>query len=159
MTEDHRAIETKLLELIPKLTSFALSLSRDRTLAEDIVHDVITGFLDRQRRGEVAPDNLEAWLIRATRNRYIDQYRQGQRKQTVDLDEAQSVKATVADPILRTSLERCLELRPEEERVLLISCGQGFSYAEIAETFEIPMGTVMSRLSRARKNLAECIDQ
>ncbi len=154
-----QSINQLLLTLIPKLTSFALSLSRDRTLAEDLVHDVISGFLERQKRGDEMPENLEAWLIRATRNRFIDQHRQQRRRQTETIEEAQHVQAEADDPVLRTTIERCLGARPEEERCLLISCGQGFSYAEMSEAFDIPMGTVMSRLARARKHLAECLDQ
>ena len=160
MREVGKSVESLLVDLIPRFLSFSLSLTRRRETAEDLVHDVVTEFLANKAKGSKDPDNLEAWLIRLIRNRFIDGYRRDSRRGLESLDEAHEVPGNdERDPVLATTLEKCLGLRPINERELLISCGLGYSYADMAGMFDVPLGTVMSMLARARTLLAECLDQ
>ncbi len=109
------------------------------------------------------PDTrLDSWLFRIMRNNWIDQHRAA--RPTVDIDDAEIVQPLVGQDGPR-STEARLELQrvstamnelPEDQRaVLMLVCVEGHKYREAAEMLEVPVGTIMSRLARARSNLAD----
>ncbi len=151
-----------LLEpLIPALRRYAYALVRDHAAADDLVQDTLERALSRwtSRR----PDGeLRAWLFAILRNLHIDAHRQARRRGVqVEIDEvdhgetaAHQEAALEARDVLAT-----LEQLPEEQKSLLLLIGvEDFSYDEAARILGVPIGTVMSRLSRARQRLRSLVE-
>ncbi len=142
---------------IPRLRRFAYSLTRNGATADDLVQDTLERALARwhlrRRHGSV-----RAWLFAIQRNLFLDSLRQrGRRGEHVGIEALQHVPAgddmQQASDGLRDAAAG-LEGLPEEQRsVLLLVVVEGLSYEETAEVLGVPLGTVMSRLSRAREKL------
>lgn len=158
MAADERAL---LLEpQIPALRRYAYGLVRDPDAADDLVQDCLERALSRWylRR----PDrDFRAWLFTILRNQYINAYRARQRRGTTQqLDEA----ASLASPDPHAAIEArnalvALDQLSEEQRSLLLLIGvEDFSYEEAAKVLGVPIGTVMSRLSRARQRFRAIIE-
>lgn len=157
-----RGFRQSIVALLPRLRAFARSLARDPSDADDLVQQTCEKAL--AARPDVGP-GLDRWMFRVLRNQFIDTYRR--RRPTVAVDDPM-----IADTLMGSDGRRVgdarLELRdvqaviaelPEEQRsVLVLVCVDGLSYREVAEVMEIPIGTVMSRLSRARLAIAETLD-
>lgn len=146
----------QLLTHLPALRRYAHALAGNRADAEDLVQDCVVRAMARERgwRGE----NLRAWLFAILTNRHRN-LRRGARRAppTRPLDEADGVAAPMPepDPLERDRLDAALQALPPERRaVLLLVVLEQLSYAEAAAVLGIPLGTVMSRLSRARRQLA-----
>lgn len=152
--------ETALIEALPNLYRFALRLSRQRDVAEDLVQMTVERALATRDRYD-AGLRLEPWLIRILRNAWIDMTRRT-RTRGVEVDIVDAPEAAVVDgarttesALMLDATERALATLPEDQReIVLLVCYQELSYAEAAEILGIPRGTVMSRLSRARAALA-----
>ena len=153
MAADDRAA---LLEAqIPALRRYAFGLVRKHEAADDLVQDCLERALSRWylRRSE---GDLRAWLFTILRNLYINAYRAGRRRGPMgQLDEVSS--AGTPDPaagIEARDALAALDLLPEDQKTLLLLIGvEGLSYEEAANVLGIPIGTVMSRLARAREKL------
>lgn len=154
------------------LYSAALRMTRNPADAEDLVQEsylrAYRGF-DGFREGT----NLKAWLYKILTNTYINEYRKAHRRPTeVDLDDVedlylyhrlggvdeaiaqQSPEAEVLERIPDHEVKEALESLPEQFRLaVLLADVEGFSYKEIADIMNVPIGTVMSRLHRGRKLL------
>ena len=148
--------EALILACIPSLRRYARGLTGDLHRADDLVQDTLERAWSRysrwQRRGE-----LRAWMFGIMHNHFIDGVRANNRRadQTVpgDMPDA-SVRATQTDHLEVRDLDRCLQTLPAEQReVLLLICVEDLSYQEAAQVLDVPIGTVMSRLSRAREKL------
>lgn len=158
MAADDRAA---LLEAqIPALRRYAYALARDHDAADDLVQDCLERALSRWylRRPE---GDCRAWLFTILRNQHINAYRSRQRRgPSMPLDEA----AWPATPDPQAAIEArdalaALDRLPEEQKSLLLLIGvEDFSYEEAARVLGIPIGTVMSRLSRARQRLRTLIE-
>lgn len=147
------------------LYHFALTLTGNAQDAMDLTQETILKAL-RNRSSFRAGTNLRAWLVRIMRNTFIDQRR---RKRYEPLP-AEEVDGRVEAPF-RTDEEELTEVFPDElarafkaldpaQRALLVLADlHGFSYKEITEIMDIPMGTCMSRIHRARSRLRERILQ
>ena len=150
-----------IVALLPNLKRFALSLCRRPDLADDLVQ--ITAERAFRARDQFDPaTRLEAWLFRILRNAWIDMLRRDKtRGETVDIHDTPQADpvdsaAQTDDRLMLQSVQEVMRTLPEDQRaVLYLVCVEGFSYAETAQTLGIPQGTVMSRLSRARRALAE----
>lgn len=135
--------------LLPGLARYARALTGERAAAEDLVQDCVARALaaEGQHRG----GSIKAWLFTIMTNLNRNRYRAMARRQFVPVDEAEAIEATTAEPELRVAIDRALACLSAEKREVLLLVGlQGMSYAEVAETLAVPVGTVMSRLSRAR---------
>lgn len=143
------------------LYGFALSLSRDREAAEDLVQETYARALAARRRA--APEeNLRGWLFTILRNIWKNERRRQRPEATDDIE---AVAAAVPDP--ESDPEAALDRRELRERlhdamgalpapfreVVMLRCVLGFSYQEVAGIVGCPAGTVMSRLARARAQL------
>ncbi|HEX9398256.1 MAG TPA: sigma-70 family RNA polymerase sigma factor [Burkholderiales bacterium] len=144
----------RLVELIPRLRRYARALSGDRASADDLVQDTLERAwtkLHLYRRGT----DLRAWLFTVMHNVHVNRVRA--RRATDPLDEAMpelASRASQGDALLVRDLDRAIARLPEEQRaVLLLVTLEEMSYEEVAQTLAIPIGTVMSRLSRARDKL------
>jgi RNA polymerase sigma-70 factor (ECF subfamily) len=164
------------MQYAPQLFSTALRMTRNRSDAEDLVQETyIKGW--RSFRTFQEGTNLRAWLFRIMTNTYINKYNAAKRKGTeVELDEVEELflykrlgsidqsklSSSAEDQMLNLftddEVKNALESLPEDFRIpVLLSDVDGFSYKEIAEMLEIPMGTVMSRLHRGRKAMQKML--
>jgi len=150
-----------IVAALPALKRFALSLSRRPDIADDLVQ--ITAERAFRARARFDPDTrLEAWLFRILRNAWIDMLRRdATRGEVVDIHDnpqADPVDSAAQNEnrLMLASVRAAMLTLPEDQRAVLhLVCVAGLSYAEAAQTLEIPQGTVMSRLSRARIALAK----
>jgi len=150
---------------LPALRRHARALARDPSLAEDLVQDTMARAMERwhQRR----PDgSLRAWLFTILHRTFLNHRRRESNAPvslTPDgtLPERLAQQGVTAETRLwLTQLDRAFGELPQEQRqVLLLVAVEGFSYAEAAEAMAIPVGTVMSRLSRARERVRTILEE
>jgi RNA polymerase sigma-70 factor (ECF subfamily) len=144
----------RLVDLIPRLRRYARALVSDRAAADDLVQDTLErawAKLHLYRRGT----DLRAWLFTVMHNVHVNKVRATRATETLD-DEMPELaqRAAQGDGLVVRDLDRSIALLPAEQRsVLLLVTLEDMSYEEVACTLGIPMGTVMSRLSRAREKL------
>jgi RNA polymerase sigma-70 factor (ECF subfamily) len=144
----------RLVELIPRLRRYARALVGDRASADDLVQDTLErawAKLHLYRRGT----DLRAWLFTVMHNVHVNKVR-AQRTTDPLEDEMPELaqRAPQGDALLVRDLDRAVARLPAEQRaVLLLVTLEEMSYEEAAHTLGIPIGTVMSRLSRAREKL------
>jgi RNA polymerase sigma-70 factor (ECF subfamily) len=135
-----RLSESKVIEHIPAMLRYARSLTRDESAAEDLVHDALVQAYTRA--GQYRPDRpLRTWLFAILHNRFVSDVRrmEVQKKHRASLADA----ATMAQP-------------PDQEaRLRLSEVDRALSYQEAASVLSIPIGTLISRISRARTRLRE----
>ena len=166
--------ERDVLPLLPNLYGAAMRMTRNPTDAEDLVQET---YLRAYRgfAGFKEGTNLKAWLYRILTNSFINTYRKKQREPQIvdgpdDVDEwylydklgGRSVEVSaeneVLDRIPDAEVKAALESLPENFRIpVLLADVEGFSYKEIAEIMQTPIGTVMSRLHRGRKALERAL--
>ena len=160
----------------PQLFSTAMRMTRNRSDAEDLVQET---FIKAWRSFATYQQgtNLRAWLFRIMTNTYINKYNAQQRKPTeTELDDveelflykrlgsvdqsqlSQSAEDQMLSLFTDDEVKKALEELPDQFRIpVLMSDVEGFSYKEIAEILEIPLGTVMSRLHRGRKAMQKML--
>ncbi len=169
---DRATFTEQAMEHMPSLYSAALRMSRNPADAEDLVQET---YLKAYRAFDTFAEgtNLKAWMYRILTNTYINRYRAKKRRpKETDLEDVEdfylyrrlggleearmsrSAEDELMDMFSETEVKEALEALPEQFRLaVLLADVEGFSYKEIAEILEIPMGTVMSRLHRGRKAL------
>lgn len=155
------AFGENLIALLPNLRRFALSLSRKGDVADDLVQITVERAIANHASFDPGA-RLEPWLFRITRNAWIDMTRRT-RSAGIQVDVFESPEAVPTDPapaiearLMLQSVQAAMQDMPEEQReVLHLVCIEQMSYAETADILDIPKGTVMSRLSRARLALAD----
>ena len=144
----------RLVELIPRLRRYARALVGDRATADDLVQDTLErawAKLHLYRRGT----DLRAWLFTVMHNVHVNRVRAARVTDPLD-DEMPELaqRAPQGDALLVRDLDRGIARLPAEQRaVLLLVTLEEMSYEQVARTLGIPIGTVMSRLSRAREKL------
>jgi RNA polymerase sigma-70 factor, ECF subfamily len=161
--------EAEALPLLSGMYSAALRLTRNASDAEDLLQET---FLRAYRGFHQFQEgtNLKAWLYRILMNTFINSYRKKQREpRTISDDEVEdwylysrmadeglepSAETSVIESLPDEDVQEALQSLPEQFRVaVLLADVEGFSYKEIAEITDVPIGTVMSRLHRGRKAL------
>jgi RNA polymerase sigma factor (sigma-70 family) len=144
----------RLVELIPRLRRYARALVGDRAAADDLVQDTLErawAKLHLYRRGT----DLRAWLFTVMHNVHVNKVRATRATDPLE-DEMPELaqRASQGDALMVRDLDRSISRLPAEQRsVLLLVTLEDMSYDEVARTLGIPIGTVMSRLSRAREKL------
>ncbi|AOJ24031.1 sigma-70 family RNA polymerase sigma factor [Burkholderia seminalis] len=146
--------ESDLLVWLPRLTRYARALTGDRAWADDLVQDTLERALNRPPRDG---GNLRAWLLTLLRHRFIDQLRA---RREIAVDDATAPWQTMAAPageiggLVLRDVQRALYRLPVEQReVLLLVALEELSYRDAAQVLGVPVGTVMSRLARARAQM------
>lgn len=147
---------------MPALRRYARTLLRNPQERDDLVHDCLVRALDRwhTRRNDLS---LRAWLFAIMHNLAVSQRRRERLRDRAivleDLSRAQSMPAGQEHQTEFREVLGALYGLPEEQRqVLILVTIEDFSYAEVAQVLQIPIGTVMSRLSRARERLQRAVD-
>jgi len=165
--------EREVLPILPNLYGAALRFTRNPQDAEDLVQETYLRAF-RGFAGFQEGTNLRAWMYRILTNTFINTYRKKQREpvtvQDDDIEDwylydrlgSSTVEASAESEVLEKlpdeDVQRALEALPEGFRMaVLLADVEGFSYKEIAEIMDIPIGTVMSRLHRGRKALQKAL--
>ena len=157
---DH-ALDDQLREQLPRLRRFAFGLTRDREGADDLVQSTLERALSRweSRRDAAA---LKPWLFSILYRNFLSTRRRSLRYASV-LERFHAAgpaehPSAEREVVARTALE-ALERLPAEQRSLLLWVSvEGLSYQEVADILDVPIGTVMSRLSRARQALRRSLE-
>jgi RNA polymerase sigma-70 factor (ECF subfamily) len=173
--ETDKSLEKKYIEfnneVIPHLSSlksFALKMTNDPDESEDLVQDTLLKafrFFDKFEKGT----NAKAWLFQIMKNSFINNYRKTTREPfKVDYDDVQNFYETIKSEdvetqhyendafsnVLDDEIANALSILPDDFRtVVFLSDIEGYTYEEIADFIDCPVGTVRSRLHRARKML------
>lgn len=147
-------------EQLPRLRGYARALTRDAGLADDLVQEALLRAYERA--STYRPENsLRSWLLSIVHNLFIDQKRRAatEQKRNARLSEANHGNVAQGAQEMAVYLAevaaRFAALPVEQRAVLSLISVQGFSYQEAATTLDVPVGTVMSRLHRARAALRE----
>ena len=141
---------------IPRLRRYARALTGERARADDLVQDTLERALIKLHLWQPGSD-LRAWLFTLMHNVFINQLRAQSARFTTGLDDEAAqvaVRPTQTDGLEVRDLQAVLLRLPEEQREVLLLVGlEQMTYEETAGVLEIPVGTVMSRLSRGRERL------
>ena len=154
------ALRTQVLEFLPAVRAFARSLTRNRTEADDLVQETLLKALSNIDKFDPGT-NLRAWLFTILRNTYYTEIRKRRREndgmaalaqQDTNIGPSQEWSATL------TSLKDALARLPDDQREALVLVGAaGLSYEEAAEVCGCALGTIKSRVNRARTRLAHTL--
>ena len=153
-------LDEHLRELIPRLRRFALSLTHNGASADDLVQASLERALSGWS-GKRAVGDVRAWLFAILYRQFLDAHRRSRRyARMLELftgrDDAEpSTERTV---IAQSTLQAFDRLPAEQRALLLMVSVEGLSYKEVAQILNVPSGTVMSRLSRARQALRQLSD-
>ncbi|KAA1237918.1 RNA polymerase sigma factor [Agrobacterium tumefaciens] len=150
------SFETEMLALIPMLRRYSRSLSRSDADGEDLLQDCVEKALANQRQWR--GPGLKTWAYTIMTNLYRNRHRAEKRHPSESLDGHETIAGaeTLSDTLENDRLHGALALlSPDMRAVLMLVTVEGYSYQEAAETLSIPLGTVMSRLSRARETLRQ----
>ncbi len=152
-----------IVDHIPGLRRYARALTADAWAADDLVQDTLERACNKWRLWLVGSD-LRAWLFTLMHNIYANQVRHAVRSAShmtlVDIEQhGAELCAPSESADLGLDLQRCLMRLPDDQRaVLLLVTLEDLAYADVARILDVPIGTVMSRLSRARSRLRELMD-
>ena len=156
MTVHAATIHDDIAALLPRLRRFARSLTYHREDADDLVQVAVERALGRNAQWE-AGTRLDSWLFRILKNAWIDEIRSRMRRDQVFAPEEQGEH--IGDNFAeaqqqRMAIQKAMSMLSEEHRVVIgLVLVDGMAYKEAAEVLELPMGTLTSRLARAREAL------
>jgi RNA polymerase sigma-70 factor, ECF subfamily len=148
---------------IPPLRRYARALLRDASRADDLIQDTLVRALAKQHLWQEGT-NLRAWLFTLMHNLHVNIVRQSVREGTlIDLDDVSATLVATSDPTASRQLcelEDAIARLPIEQREVVLLVGlEGIRYDEAAEILNVPIGTVRSRLSRARETLRKLFER
>ncbi len=156
------AFSAAVLAALPRLRRYAIALLRDVSMADDLVQDCIERAL-KNRNSLADPAHISGWLSSILHNLYLDSLRQKRRRGAhVELDDSLNLIELSVPPadrgIAKDLVEAMSGLSVEHRQILLLIGLEGHSYRDVADQLDIPIGTVMSRLARARTQLRARLD-
>ncbi len=159
---DDDGFKRELVTLIPHLRAFARTLTGDATAADDLAQDAMMKAWDARASYQMGT-NMKAWTFMILRNQFYSEKRRSWRQSQLDQEAAERTLVAVDDPeapVALDELRQALNTLPEEQREALILVGAGgFAYEEAAEICQCAVGTVKSRVSRARKALQATLER
>ena len=151
-----------LVALIPHLRAFARTLCGDAAAADDLAQDTVMKAWDARSSYQMGT-NMKAWTFMILRNQFYSEKRRSWRQSQLDQEAAERTLVAVDDPeapVALDELRQALKTLPEEQREALILVGAGgFAYEEAAEICGCAVGTVKSRVSRARRALQAALEK
>ncbi len=147
-----------LMAEIPNLRAFAISLCGNRDRADDLVQEALLKAWSASDKF-TAGTNLRAWLFTILRNFYFSEFRK-RKREVEDVDGSYSASLAVpGEQVARVEFaafeDALAQLTPDQREVLILIGASGFSYEEAAEICHVAIGTIKSRLNRARARLAQ----
>jgi len=148
-----------ILEHVPRLRRYARALVGDRYAADDLVQDTLERAWNKFHLWRPGSD-LRAWMFAIMHNVFVNQVRSRRSEIERTMEELPeiAVRATQSDLLELADVERALRGLPDEQReVLLLIAVEEMTYDEASRSLAIPVGTVMSRLSRARERMRRLI--
>ena len=149
-----RLFERDLVQLIPHLRAFARTLCGDAAAADDLAQDAMIKAWDARQSFQLGT-NMKAWTFMILRNQFYSEKRRSWRSTQLDQEAAERTLVAVDDPSAPVELDelrQALDALPDEQREALILVGAGgFAYEEAAAICGCAVGTVKSRVSRARR--------
>jgi len=156
-----QSIGPRLIASLPRLRRYALALSRVPDTADDLVQAACERAL--ASASDLRDDlRFEPWLFRILRNVWLDRLRRlGTQRTEPDTDATLQVPVPDAEHLperrilLRKAMSAIDALPAEQRELMLLVCVEGLSYREAADVLDLPIGTVMSRLARARRKVAD----
>ncbi len=158
---DDKAFKTELVALIPHLRAFARTLAGDPASADDLAQDAMVKAWDARASFQMGT-NMKAWTFMILRNQFYSEKRRSWRQSQLDQEAAERTLVAVDDPeapVALDELRQGLAMLPAEQREALILVGAGgFAYEEAADICGCAVGTVKSRVSRARRALHAILD-
>jgi RNA polymerase sigma-70 factor (ECF subfamily) len=153
-------LENDIAALLPRLRRFARSITFHREDADDLVQVAVERALTRSEQWEPGT-RLDSWMFRIVKNAWIDEVRSRARRAELFApeEEGEHVGDNVAEAHQqRMAIEKAISLLSEDHRLVIgLVLVDGLPYKEAAEVLEIPMGTLTSRLARAREALQELL--
>ena len=163
MTNETPTVPQRLVEFLPNLRRFAISLCHSRELADDLVQAACERAI--VAADSFAPDTrFDAWMFRILRNLWIDHLRRARTAgPQEEIEKAHDVSVPSGEAATHARMElmevvAALQKLPEEQReVLVLVCVEELSYRDTADVLSIPIGTVMSRLHRGRRLLRDLL--
>jgi RNA polymerase sigma-70 factor (ECF subfamily) len=148
-----------MVELLPRLRRFAVALTGDLDQGDDLVQETCMRALSRVDQWQPGT-RLDSWMYRIAQNLWLDRMRAKKvRGVQVDVEAAEMLtgpngRSVVESRLTLQAVGAAMAYLPEDQRVLIgLVCIDGLSYKEAAEITNSPIGTVMSRLARARREL------
>jgi len=146
-----------------RLYAVAMRITRHANLAADTVQEAFIQIWQNARQFDSARGSAEGWMIGLTRYRALDLVRRagpalqplGEEPDTAAFDQLDKLDTTADGRALRQCLER---LEPSRRRLVVMAFVEGFSHAELAAQFVIPLGTIKSTIRRSLASLRECLD-
>ncbi|WP_369062520.1 sigma-70 family RNA polymerase sigma factor [Caulobacter sp. 73W] len=159
--ERDNIFKRELVQLIPHLRAFARTLAGDPTSADDLAQDAMMKAWDARESFQLGT-NMKAWTFMILRNQFYSEKRRSWRQSQLDQEAAERTLVAVDDPeapVALDELRMSLNMLPAEQREALILVGAGgFAYEEAAEICGCAVGTVKSRVSRARRALQSILE-
>lgn len=153
------SIRAGMVELLPRLRRFAFSLTGSRDQADDLVQETCARALARVDQWQPGT-RLDSWMFRIAQNIWLDRLRADRvRNESVELDAGADVigsdgRIVTESALTLSAVNAGIAKLPPDQRVLVsLVCVDGVSYKEAAQILDVPIGTVMSRLARARASL------
>jgi RNA polymerase sigma-70 factor (ECF subfamily) len=159
----HHGLCNELPTLLPRLWRFALRLAGDPHDAEDLVQRACVRALERQHQLQPGTSTL-SWLFSIVHSVWLNEVRAQQIRRHGSIQWSEELADSVADPTtpspetytLHRQIISAVERLPDAQRaVMLLVAFEGLSYREAAGVLDVPIGTVMSRLARARQTIGE----
>ncbi len=151
----------QIVEFLPRLRRFSHALTGDPDKGDDLVQETCARALSRLDQWE-AGTRLDSWMFRIAQNIWFDQRRAHKvRGESIDIDQAYDLPGDDGRDIAENRLtlaevnQGISELPGDQQVLIALVCVEGLSYKEAAEVLQVPIGTVMSRLARARRILFE----
>ena len=153
---EEKTFKRDLVGLIPHLRAFARTLCGDAAAADDLAQDAVMKAWDARSSFQMGT-NMKAWTFMILRNQFYSEKRRSWRSTQLDQEAAERTLVAVDDPESPVALDEmrlAMKMLPEEQREALILVGAGgFAYEEAADICGCAVGTVKSRVSRARRAL------
>lgn len=159
LSAEQEALIDDLETFIPRLRRYARSLTADATRADDLTQDTLLRALDKLYQFQPGT-NLLAWLFTIMRNTHLNGIRSAKFTKDADPHEIQiPTQGNQIDSLALQELSLAIQSLPEDQRETLLLIGvEGMAYQEAAEIMDVPIGTVRSRLSRARSALKPLLE-
>lgn len=161
MDESPSDVRLQIAALLPRLRRFARALARAREDADDLVQAAIEKALARTEQWEPGT-RLDSWLFRIMQNAWIDEVRARQRRGETFVPEEETEHLGVGTPDAQVDAlavrKAVAQLKDDQRAVVALVLVEGFSYDEAAGVLGVPVGTVTSRLARARERLQDMLE-